>query len=334
MYVTGKVVLITGGTGSFGKTLIPKLLAQDVAAVRILSRDELKQSELQREVDDSRLRLLLGDIRDLDRLRLAFRGVDLVVHAAALKQVPALEYNPLEAVHTNVTGTQNVIMAAIENRVGMVVGLSTDKAVQPTNLYGASKLCGERLLAQAGVYSDDTKFAAVRYGNVVGSRGSVVPIFRQQAHSGTLTITDDRMTRFWITLDQAADFVLSCLPVVEYGGETFVPKIPTARVVDIAKAIAPDAEHIITGVRPGEKLHETLLTEDEARQAFDLDDRFVIQRFGPPLPPPHTGKKGTPNWRMAPRLPDGFRYSSDANNDWLTVEQLSTLLDTPQPVPC
>lgn len=333
MQIDGATVLITGGTGSFGSTLVQTLLEHhSVTAVRVLSRDELKQSELRCRVDDSRLRLFLGDVRDLDRLRMAFRGVDIVIHAAALKQVPALEYNPFEAVQTNVVGTQNVITAAIEQGVRLVVGLSTDKAVAPTNLYGATKLCAERLLAQAGSYSDDTFFAAVRYGNVVGSRGSVVPIFREQAKSGTVTITDDRMTRYWITLQDAVDFVLSSVGRIEYGGEVFVPKIPSARIVDIAQAIAPDAERLITGIRPGEKLHETLLTEDEARHAFDAGDRYVIQRFGTPQPPPHvvpddgTGRR----WAALP-LSDGFRYSSDTNDRWLAIDDLRALLDAPTP---
>lgn len=317
MDLSGSTVLVTGGTGSFGRALLPRLLEQDVAAVRVLSRDELKQSELQREVDDSRLRLLLGDVRDLERLRLAFRGVNVIIHAAALKQVPALEYNPLEAVHTNVSGTQNVITAAIENHVSLVVGLSSDKAVAPTNLYGASKLCGERLLAQAGVYSEDTRFAAVRYGNVVGSRGSVVPVFREQAKSGVLTVTDDRMTRFWITLEEAVEFVLTCLPLVQ-DGETFIPKLPSAHILDIAEAIAPKADYVFTGIRPGEKLHETLITVDEARSARDCSDRYMI----PPFRPVAQHYTGT-------RLPEGFTYSSDTNTQWLTVAQLRDLLGGP-----
>lgn len=325
MDLAGKTVLVTGGTGSFGRALLPRLLEQDVKAVRVLSRDELKQSELRREVEDPRLRLFLGDVRDLERLRIAFRGVDLIVHAAALKQVPALEYDPFEAVKTNVLGTQNVITAAIEAEVSLVVGLSTDKAVAPTNLYGATKLCAERLLAQGGAYSisfgsmsqyDDfaiTRFAAVRYGNVVGSRGSVVPIFQEQARAGTLTITDERMTRFWITLPDAVEFVLSSLSLVDGGGEVFVPKIPSARVTDIARAIAPAQRHVFTGIRPGEKLHETLLTEDEARHAYDSDDRYVITPF-------------RPQPTVVAQLPDGFSYSSDTNPHFLTVPELEVLV--------
>lgn len=316
MDLNGKTVLITGATGSFGTALIRETLDRyDVATIRAFSRDELKQGELRQKVDDSRLRLLLGDVRDLERLRIATRGVDLIVHAAALKQVPALEYNPFEAIRTNILGAQNVITAAIENRVTEVLALSSDKAVHPVNLYGASKLCAERLFSQAGVYShpDGRPWcASVRYGNVVGSRGSVVPVFKAQAEHGTVTITDERMTRFWITLPQAVEFVLSCR--IEYGGEVFVPKIPSARIVDVARAFAPDTERITTGIRPGEKLHECLLTDDEARHSWDAGDRFIIEPYREARQPP----RGQP-------LPDGFRYASDTNDHWLTVQDLRTL---------
>lgn len=341
MDLKGRIVLVTGGTGSFGRALLPRLLEEDVKAVRVLSRDELKQSELRREVEDPRLRLFLGDVRDLERLRIAFRGVDVIFHAAALKQVPALEYDPFEAVKTNVLGTQNVITAAIEAGVSLVVGLSTDKAVAPTNLYGATKLTAERLLQQAGVYSEAfdedfsiTRFAAVRYGNVVGSRGSVVPLFREQAKTGAITITDERMTRFWITLPETVDFVLSCIPNVVRGGEVFVPKIPSAKIVDIASAIAPDQKRVVTGIRPGEKLHETLLTEDEARRAVDLEDRFVIEAYRPGadryVPRAEYVSRG--DHRHSKKLPDGFRYSSDTNDSWLTVAELRDLVGAPAPL--
>lgn len=241
----------------------------------------------------------------------------MIIHAAALKQVPACEYNPFEAVQTNIIGAQNVATAAIENDVKLVIGLSSDKSVAPTNLYGATKQVAERIFAQAGVYAGgaSTRFASVRYGNVVGSRGSVVPIFKAQAGHGTVTITDERMTRFWITLGQAVEFVLSSLPLVQ-DGETFVPKIPSMRIVDVAEALAPGSERVITGIRPGEKLHEVLLTEDEARHARDSWDRYIIlpERHDPIHPVPSTAA-----------LPDGFRYASDTNDRWLSVGELRAL---------
>jgi UDP-N-acetylglucosamine 4,6-dehydratase/5-epimerase len=316
--LNGKTLLITGATGSFGTAFIREVLKRyDVEAIRAFSRDELKQGELALAIGDSRVRLLLGDVRDYERLRVATRGVDLIVHAAALKQVPACEYNPFEAVQTNIVGTQNVISAAIDNRVPLTVALSTDKAVNPANLYGATKLCAEKIVAQAGAYAGRTpvRFASVRYGNVMGSRGSVIPIFKQQAPTGRITITDERMTRFWITLDEAVDFVLSCIPLAE-GGETFVPKIPSMRVLDVAEALAPEAERVVTGIRPGEKIHEVLLTEDEARHSYDLGDRFVI------LPYRHE-----PAEPRGAELPDGFRYSSDTNDRWLTPADLRAIAE-------
>jgi UDP-N-acetylglucosamine 4,6-dehydratase len=314
--LNGKTLLVTGGTGSFGTAFIRTVLSRyDVASIRVFSRDELKQSELEKTFRDSRLRWLLGDVRDRDRLRVATRGVDVIVHAAALKQVPACEYNPFEAVQTNVMGAENVISAAIDNEVPLTIALSTDKAVNPVNLYGATKLCAEKIVAQADVYAPggETRFASVRYGNVVGSRGSVVPIFKQQALTGTLTITDERMSRFWITLEAAVDFVLSSMDMVQ-GGETFVPKIPSMRIVDLATALAPEAELRVVGIRPGEKLHEVLLTEDEARQSFDLGDRYAI------MPSRPTWDISDPKGGTA--VPEGFRYASDNNEWWLTNEEL------------
>jgi len=328
MDLTDTTVLITGGTGSFGQACLRVLLDQhDVRAIRIFSRDELKQTELRaRYADESRLRFLIGDIRDRERLVRATRGVDLIIHAAALKHVPVAEYNPFEAVQTNVIGAENVVSAAIENGVPYTVLLSTDKAVNPVNLYGATKLCAEKIVTQANAYATDSRarFASVRYGNVVGSRGSVVPLFMRQAETGELTITDERMTRFWITLPHAVDFVLSRIPMME-GGEVYVPKIPSMRVVDIADAIAPDATRRITGIRPGEKLHEVLLTEDEARHALELEDAYLIfPEF--------------PTWRTEPysggsRVVDGFRYSSDANEQWLTPAELRAVLPSLAAVP-
>jgi UDP-N-acetylglucosamine 4,6-dehydratase len=318
--IKGKVVLITGGTGSFGTAFTRALLAEhEPAAVRIYSRDELKQSELARELDDDRLRFLLGDVRSVERLELALRGVDVVVHAAAMKHVTACEYNPFEAVQTNVLGAENVVSAALKNNVPRVIALSTDKAVNPVNLYGATKLCAEKIVTQANSYVGDSpsRFCSVRYGNVVGSRGSVVPLFREQAEQGELTLTDETMTRFWITLDQAVVFVIQSLERMQ-GGEVFVPKIPSMKVVDLADAIAPGTKRRIIGIRPGEKVHEVLLTEDECRHARGFEDHFVIHpsfRF----------------WRRDHEEPDGeelppaFRYASDTNDQWLTSAEIREL---------
>jgi UDP-N-acetylglucosamine 4,6-dehydratase len=311
-----KTVLITGATGSFGTKFLEVLLEKhEPRAVRLFSRDELKQSELQRRfADDDRVRFLLGDVRDLSRLIRATRGVDVIVHAAALKQVPACEYNPFEAVQTNVIGAENVVTAAIENGVPLTMALSTDKAVNPVNLYGATKLCAEKIFTQGNAYATESsaRFANVRYGNVVGSRGSVIPLFKAQARTGVLTITDDRMTRFWITLEQAVDFVTDCLGKMR-GGETFVPKIPSMRVADMAEALAPDAEYKIIGIRPGEKLHEVLLTEDESRHSVETDTGFVIV--------PEYASWGIEPIEGEP-LPEGFRYSSDNNSERLEVDTL------------
>jgi UDP-N-acetylglucosamine 4,6-dehydratase len=327
MEFTDKTILITGGTGSFGKACTDVLLRDHAPrAIRLFSRDELKQSELQaRYADEDRLRFFIGDVRDRERLVRATRGVDLIIHAAALKQVPACEYNPFEAVQTNIMGAENVVAAAIANDVPRVVALSTDKAVNPVNLYGATKLCAEKIITQANAYAADSEssLANVRYGNVVGSRGSVVPIFIAQAESGTLTITDERMTRFWITLPQAVEFVLSSLDLME-GGEVFVPKIPSMRVIDIADAIAPNAERVLTGIRPGEKLHEVMLTEDESRHTQVLEDRYVIV-------PEFPTWRATP-YTHGPPVQEGFRYSSDNNDRWLTAEELQAMLPSLQPV--
>ena len=275
----GKNILVTGGTGSFGKRFIQTILEKhNPNKVIVFSRDELKQHEMQKGAfKDPRLRFFLGDIRDVERLRRAMRGVHIVVHAAALKQVPACEYNPIEAIATNINGARNVIDAAIDCGVEKAVGLSTDKAVNPANLYGATKLCMEKLFVQSNAYAglDGTKFSIVRYGNVVGSRGSVIPIFKRQSETGKLTITDPRMTRFWITLDQGVEFVINAITDTQ-GGEIFVPKIPSMNIVFLAKSIAPDAEIEITGIRPGEKLHECLL-DDEARNTVELEQKFVVR---------------------------------------------------------
>jgi UDP-N-acetylglucosamine 4,6-dehydratase len=321
VHLQGKTILVTGGTGSFGSKLIEVLLERhSPGAIRVFSRDELKQSELRRRFadDDATIRYLIGDVRDLPRLTRAMRGVDVVIHAAALKQVPACEYNPFEAVQTNVVGAENIVSAAIENDVPLTMALSSDKAVNPVNLYGATKLCAEKIVTQGNTYSGDSvaRFASVRYGNVVGSRGSVIPLFKAQAPTGVLTITDQRMTRFWITLEQAVRFVLDSLGRMG-GGEIFVPKIPSMRVTDIAEALAPEAEQRVIGIRPGEKLHEVLLTEDESRHTRETDDSFVI------LPehaswPIRDVENGRP-------LPAEFSYSSDQNTHWLDVAELKQM---------
>lgn len=311
-----KVILLTGGTGSFGRAFTRRLVRDhDFRALRILSRDELKQSEMQKEIQDPRLRFLLGDVRDRDRVYRAMQGVDIAIHAAALKQIPAAEYNPFEAVKTNILGAQNIIDAAIDCGVEKVVALSTDKAVNPVNLYGATKLCAEKIVVQGNAYTGGrgTRLSCVRYGNVVGSRGSVIPLFREQRKTGTVTITDPRMTRFWITLDEAVEFVFDSIDNL-HGGEVFVPILPSMKITDLARAMAPDCQIKEIGIRPGEKLHEVMVTEDEARHTLRFDKFFVLE-------PEHPWWKSE-KWEGGERLPDGFRYSSDNNTQWLSVEEL------------
>jgi len=319
-YLQGKVVLVTGATGSFGTAFVKALLAEhEPDAVRIYSRDELKQYNLQLALGgDERLRPLIGDVRDAERLRLAMRGVDVVIHGAALKQVPACEYNPFEAVKTNIYGAQNVVAAAIANDVPRTLALSTDKAVNPVNLYGATKLAAEKIFTQGNAYAGGSpaRFATMRYGNVVGSRGSVIPLFKAQARDGELTITDEAMTRFWITLEQAVEFGISCLDLMR-GGEVFVPRIPSMRVRDIADALAPGATRRIIGIRPGEKVHEVLVTEDESRRARELADRYIIY---PPMPSWVTASEP-----LGEELRPGFRYSSDNNDTWLDAEAIRSM---------
>ena len=311
-----KVILITGGTGSFGKKMTKILLTEkNPKKVIIFSRDELKQHEMRvAGYNDPRLRYFIGDVRDRDRLVRAMHGVDIVVHAAALKQVPACEYNPMEAIKTNINGTSNVIEAALDAGVAKVLALSTDKAVSPANLYGGTKLVAEKLVIQSNAYAagTSTRYSCVRYGNVVGSRGSIVPLFLKLRSTGHLTITDERMTRFWLSLEQGVHFVINCIEQME-GGEVFVPKIPSTKVIDLARAIAPDAEIDIIGIRPGEKLHEDLLSTDEARHSIELETMYVVQPaeaswFG------YSWKdKGKP-------VVEGFSYTSDNNAEWLDVE--------------
>lgn len=316
-----KTVLVTGGTGSFGKKFTKKALELGVKKVIVFSRDELKQYEMKQEFNnDKRLRFFIGDVRDQDRLHRAFDGVDIVIHAAAMKHVDACEYNPFEAVKTNINGAQNIIEAAIDCGVEKVIALSTDKACAPVNLYGATKLASDKLFVAANSYVGDksTRFAVVRYGNVVGSRGSVVPFFKKVRETGVVPITDERMTRFWITLDQGVQFVLDNLERM-HGGEIFVPKIPSMNIMDLAKAIAPECETKIVGIRPGEKLHEAMIMEDDARHTVEFDTYYVIQ---PEFP--FWSKKFAEGGK---ELPEGFEYTSDKNDEWLTIEKLRNLVN-------
>lgn len=314
-----KTVLVTGGTGSFGKKFTKKALELGVKKIIIFSRDELKQYEMKQEFTDSRLRFFIGDVRDQERLHRAFDGVDIVIHAAAMKHVDACEYNPFEAVKTNINGAQNIIEAAIDCGVEKVIALSTDKACAPVNLYGATKLASDKLFVAANSYVGDkkTRFAVVRYGNVVGSRGSVVPFFKKVKETGVIPITDERMTRFWITLDQGVQFVLDNLERM-HGGEIFVPKIPSMNIMELAKAIAPECKIEIVGIRPGEKLHEAMIMEDDARHTVEFDTYYVIQ---PEFPfwSSKFSEGGKP-------LPAGFEYTSDKNKEWLNIKQLIELI--------
>jgi UDP-N-acetylglucosamine 4,6-dehydratase/5-epimerase len=317
-----QVVLVTGGTGSFGKKMIKILLEEyHPAKIIVYSRDELKQHEMRvAGYEHPSLRYFIGDVRDLPRLHRAFNGVSLVVHAAALKQVPACEYNPMEAIKTNILGSSNVVDAALDAGVEKVIALSTDKAVNPVNLYGATKLAAEKLFVQSNAYAGGTatRFSCVRYGNVVGSRGSVVPIFVKQRQNGKLTITDDRMTRFWISLEQGVRFTLRCAEQMT-GGEVFVPKIPSTTIFDLARAVAPDAKIDIIGIRPGEKLHEVLISEDENRTTVELDDMFVVQ----PAEALWFGR----GWeKRGKSLVSDFRYASNTNTEWLNVDQIRELV--------
>ncbi|HEY7164355.1 MAG TPA: UDP-N-acetylglucosamine 4,6-dehydratase (inverting) [Candidatus Binatia bacterium] len=325
--IEDKVILITGGTGSFGKQFLATVLTDySPRKLIVFSRDELKQFDMRQQFGEERypsLRYFIGDVRDRDRLYRAMDGVDIVIHAAALKQVPTAEYNPIEVIRTNVLGGANIIDAAIDRNVQKVIALSTDKAANPINLYGATKLCSDKLFVAANGYSGHhgTKFSVVRYGNVMGSRGSVIPLFQQRRQTGAVPITHPKMTRFWITLEQAVRFVIKCLHRM-HGGEIFVPKIPSMNIVDLAKAIAPECRLEIVGVRPGEKLHETMVPEDDARNTFEYPDCFVIRSL--------SGEAD--GNRMLSRngghpCPEGFRYSSDTNTQWLTVTELQDLVN-------
>jgi len=331
--LNGKTVLITGGTGSFGRRFTEVVLRNYTPErLIVFSRDELKQFEMHLQFGEDRypnIRYFIGDVRDRDRLYRAFDGVDVVVHAAALKQVPAAEYNPIEAVKTNVLGAANVIDAAIDRGVAKVIALSTDKAASPINLYGATKLCSDKLFVAANSYSGrhKTRFSVVRYGNVVGSRGSVIPFFQQRRKTGKLPITDPRMTRFWITLEQGVHFVLTCLGLMS-GGEIFVPKIPSMKLTDLARVIGPDCEMEIVGRRPGEKVHELMVGEDDAQNTLEYDDYYAI------LPTVRNWNQDQYVEKNGGRpCPEGFRYSSETNSQWLSVAELEKMIAPPPGTP-
>lgn len=316
-------VLVTGGTGSFGRKFAEVMLAEyRPRKLIVYSRDEWKQHDMRcNGFDHASMRYFIGDVRDRDRLCRAMRDVDVVVHAAALKQVPACEYNPMEAVATNIRGAGNVIDAALDTGVSHVLALSTDKATAPLNLYGATKLVAEKLFVHGNNYSDNppTLFSCVRYGNVLGSRGSVLPLFEEQRKNGTVMITDARMTRFWMTMEQGVRFVISCLESMR-GGEVFTPKLPSMKVLDLARLVAPDSDIKYVGIRPGEKLHESLISEEEARCAVDCGDRYVMLPTDRPKVATHWKKQGSP-------LPEGFAYCSDSNEFWLNPAQMQEMID-------
>jgi len=313
----GKSVLVTGGTGSFGKAFVETALKSKAKKVIVFSRDEQKHYAMERLFQgERRVRFFVGDIRDRDRLQTALRDVDIVVHAAAMKHVPICEYNPIEAVQTNVNGARNLIEAAISNGVERVIGLSTDKAVSPANLYGATKLCMEKLLTAANAYSGDraTRFSLVRYGNVMGSAGSVIPLFRNQMKQGKLTITDARMTRFWIEMPEAVALVLRGLELMQ-GGEIFIPKLPTSDIETLAEAVAPGVQRTVVGIRPGEKLHETLISTEEARRTSDMGDLLVVwPEFAFHSNTMQRIRPGTP-------VPENFNYSSDIAEPRMGLEE-------------
>ena len=322
-----KIVLITGGTGSFGQAFVKRVLDySSPKSLRILSRDELKQWQMSQDLKSHpqyhRLRFFLGDVRDKERLLMAFQDVDIVIHAAAMKQVPASEYNPFEVIKTNILGSINVVKASLENNVEKLIALSTDKASLPINLYGATKLCADKIFIYANNYvgKKHTRFSVVRYGNVIGSRGSVVPIFIQQAKSGILSVTHKNMTRFWMGVDEAVEFVISSLGLMQ-GGEQFIPKIPSMKVTNLALAIAPKTKIVYEGIRPGEKLHESLISSDEALNTYDLGDRYMI------APENNLADWNDDyNYPYKKHVPEGFSYSSNTNKDVLSVSAMQKKL--------
>ena len=318
-FLTGKTILVTGGTGSFGKDLVKKLI-EDGQAERIIvfSRDELKQFEMQQVFSSKNVSYILGDVRDYQRLARVTTGVDIIVHAAAMKQIPAAEANPIEAIRTNVIGAENIVNASIENNVSHVLALSTDKAANPANLYGATKLCSDKLMVGGNALGGELgpKFSVVRYGNVLGSRGSVIPFFKEMAKTGSLPITDFRMTRFWLTIQNGVEFVLNSLEVM-HGGEIFVPKIPSFKVTDVASVVCPNIPQVEIGIRPGEKLHEIMITEDDASFTYEFSDYYTIV-----APNSRTLQEG------GIKVPEGFRFSSDTNPLWHSRASFKQLLQS------
>ena len=320
MTLNDKTILVTGGCGSFGEKFVEIILKEhNPKSIRIYDNRELAEVEMERKFNNSRLRFFIGDVRDEKRLNRAMNGVDIVVHAAALKHVPICEYNPIEAVKTNIDGAINVIDAAIDNSVEKVMAISTDKAVHPVNLYGATKMVAEKLFMQANSYTGGRKtiFSCSRYGNVAGSSGSVIPLFSEQRKNGEITITDERMTRFWITLEQGVRFVINCIELMK-GGEIFIPKIPSMKIMDLAEVMAHKTKKKIIGIRSGEKLHEELLTTEEAKHSKEFDRYFVIE--------PEFPFWQKDNFKEGKPLPEEFKYSSDTNKEWLTKEELREIL--------
>ena len=319
-FLKGKSVLITGGTGSFGKEFVSRVLEDDeVTKLVVFSRDELKQFEMAEKINSPKLRYFLGDVRDYQRLLRATDGIDVIVHAAAMKQIPASEYNPMEAIKTNVIGAENIVNASIENGIQRVVALSTDKAANPANLYGATKLCSDKLMIAGNVLAGarQTKFSAVRYGNVLGSRGSVIPFFLDKAKTGSIPITDERMTRFWLTIQEGVQFVLDSFERM-HGGEIFVPKIPSFKVTDVARVVCPGIPTHVVGIRPGEKLHEVMITEDDAHSTYEFENYFAI--ISPAL------KMLGDYEKIGTKVAEGFRFSSENNKIWHTDESFLKVL--------
>lgn len=314
--------VITGGTGSFGQVVARYILGNlNPIMVRIFSRGEVKQYDMAQAINDSRLRFLIGDVRDRDRLYRAIDGIDIVIHAAALKQIPTAEYNPIEAIRTNIDGATNIVDVALDMGVEKVLAMGSDKEVSPCNLYGATKMVAQKLFIQANVYAGarDIRFSCTRYGNVIGSRGSVIPLFQKQRERGEITVTDERMTRFWLTIERGVKFVIDCLGRMQ-GGEIFVPKLPSMSVVDMSDVLAPDAKKTIIGLRPGEKLHEVLIIEEESRHTWEFEDYFVIY-------PEYSFRKES-KIQAGKELADNFRYASDNNTWWLTKDELKRMVES------